>query len=90
MQDSCVQVALMGNTSEVGSSHGISLYVLSPMGGLWWPFHVPHPAYLSKNGLGTFYMWLPVIQALLTDVYGWERYGTTVGQSLRNSGNFRN
>lgn len=44
----------------------------------------------QKNGLGTFYMWLPVIQALLTDVYGWERYGTTVGQSLRNSGNFRN
>lgn len=80
----------MGNTSEVGSSHGISLYVLSPMGRLWWPFHVPHLAYLSKNGLGTFYMWLPVIQALLTDIYEWERYDTTVGQSLRNSGNFRN
>lgn len=44
----------------------------------------------QKNGLGTFYMWLPVIQALLTDIYEWERYGSTVGQSLRNSGNFRN
>jgi hypothetical protein len=32
VQGSCVQVALMGNTSEVGSSGGISLYDSSPTG----------------------------------------------------------